>query len=293
MLDHRQMKYFVTIVDFGSLSKAAEKLHIAQPALTKALQQLENSLGLTLIERSTRHFQVTEAGAIFYKRVMQILELIEATEAELADLKDGRSGVVRIGTIGSEMELMIPGLMAGFLEENAEVRFRCFEGNTPEVVENLKHGLIDVGIVRSPVVTEGFNALYLNSAPMVAATVVKKPFLKKKLLKWEDLKAESLIVHNRYVKSISDMCYTAGFEPKIGVTVEDTRSLLLMAEAGLGTAIVQKDWLKVADGSLHFREIEAPELETQTILLWQKERYTSELSRRFITYCMSALKTIK
>lgn len=293
MLDHRQMKYFVAIVDCGSLSKAAEKLHIAQPALTKALQQLEISLGVILIERSTRHFQVTDAGAVFYKRVLQILELIEATEVELADLKDGRSGVVRIGTIGSEMELMLPDLMKGFTQANQSVRFRCFEGSTPEVVENLKHGLIDVGIVRSPVVTDGFNALYLESAPMVAATASDKTFLRKGRLKWEDLRDENLIVHNRYVKNISDLCYLAGFEPHIGVTVEDTRSLLLMAEAGLGTAIVQKDWLKVANGNLFFKEIEAPELETQTIILWQKDRYTSALGQRFISYCMSTLKAIK
>lgn len=293
MIEFRQLSYFKTIVDCGSLTGAAQKLHVAQPALTKTLQQLEGILGQNLIERSTRHFKLTPAGKLFYERSLQMLELLEVTKAELEELESGSSGLIRIGTIGSEMELMLPKLMASFVGEFPSVSFKCHEASSLEVIEHLKMGLIDLGFVRSPVVTDAFYCHEFPSEPMVAANLYEKKWLKKERLQWQDLKEDKLIIHNRYAEEIIEACGAKGFKPQLIATVEDTRSLLLMAQTGMGTAIVQKDWLGMIETDFHFRAIEAPKLETQTLLLWQKSRNIPAVSLKFIEYCKNNIKTIK
>lgn len=282
-MDLKQLQNYLMIVECQSISKAAERLHVAQPALTKQLKQLEAYYGLELAERSTRHFQMTEAGMVLARKASQLIEMAEAIKQEMAALAGGYKGTIRIGTIGSEMELMLPRLMSGFLSSYPDASFKCYEGSSLEILEQLRHGLIDIGIVRSPVDKTPYQVIEWPIQPMMAAHIAKRPWqLVPGILTWADLAGEGLIVHHRYAEEIRIACRSFGFEPKFTVMAEDTRSLLLMAGQGMGTVIVQKDWLKMLPQMLHSREIDAKELETQTIMLWHKHRYMPEIAKLFI-----------
>lgn len=278
---------FLSIVDHKSLSKAAETLHIAQPALSLQLKKLEEELGVILIDRTTRYFQITEAGQLFAKRARQIVELSETAVVEVKELNHDGVGMVKIGTIGSEMEVMLPEMLTKFRKSYPKATFRCFEGSTVEVMTNLELGIIDVGIVRSPIDVTHFNYLSLEEKPMVAAR--KEGAFNKAILNWEDLKSEELIVLNRFHDIIVRECRRYDFTPKIVGSFEDTRSLMLMAGAGVGTAIVQEDWLKIAPMSLQFCPIECGELMTHTIVVWQKNRYMSKVAENFVAFICEQL----
>lgn len=282
-MELKQLQNYMMIVECQSISKAAEKLHIAQPALTRQLKQLEESLGLILIERTTRHFEMTEAGKLLARKSAQLLEMAETIQQEMTDINVGFSGTIRIGTIGSEMEIMLPQLIAVFLKEFPNVNFKCYEGSSIEILEQLRHGLIDIGIVRTPLDKTLYNAIEWPIQPMIAAHIEQRPWLNSThKLTWADLAGERLIVHHRYAEEIRLACRGFGYEPLFAVMAEDTRSLLLMAEQGIGTVIVQKDWLKMIPEVFLSREIDAKALETQTIMLWHKTRYMPEISKKFV-----------
>lgn len=282
-MDVKQLHYFKTIVENQSISKAAEQLHLAQPALTRQLKQLELELNVSLIERTTRHFVVTEAGKQLVYRAEQILNLMDTIQQEMQAIQSGKSGVVKIGTIGSEMEILLPDLIAAFYESHPQVSFQCNEGSSVEVIERLDHGLIDLGIVRSPVEAVNYHQMYFERHPMVAAKTGHPEWHENaKALSWIDLKEEKLIVLNRYAQSIRTACLEAGFEPKLVASVEDTRSLLLLASTGIGTAIVQEDWLQMVPTPFVSKVIQAESLETQTLILWPKNRTIPAISLKFI-----------
>lgn len=282
-MDVKQLYYFKTIVEHQSISKAAEQLHLAQPALTRQLKQLEAELKVTLIERTTRHFVVTEAGKQLVYRAEQIINLMDTLEQEMNAIQLGKSGVIKIGTIGSEMELLLPDLIAAFYQSYPQVSFQCNEGSSAEIIERLDHGLIDLGIVRTPVEAVNYHQMYFERHPMVAAKTGSSTWeTRGQALDWIDLKEEKLIVLNRYANSIKTACLEAGFEPQLVASVEDTRSLLLLAGTGIGTAIVQEDWLEMVPTPFVSKVIQAKSLETQTLVLWPKNRTIPAIALKFI-----------
>ncbi len=282
-MDVKQLQYFKTIVEHQSISKAAEQLHLAQPALSRQLKQLEEELNVSLIERTTRHFVVTEAGKQLAYRAEQILSLMDTILNEMHEIQSGKSGVIRIGTIGSEMEILLPDLIAAFYQSYPQVVFQCNEGSSIEVIERLEHGLIDLGIVRSPVEAVHYHQMYFARHPMVAAKTANPKWESvKKELTWIDLKDEKLIVLNRYAEVIKKACLEEGFEPTLIASVEDTRSLLLLAGTGIGTAIVQEDWLQMVSTPFVSKVIQAKALETQTLVLWPKNRPIPTIALKFI-----------
>lgn len=292
-MDVKQLYYFKTIVEHQSISKAAEQLHLAQPALSRQLKQLEEELKVSLIERTTRHFVVTEAGKQLVYRAEQILNLMDTVHQEMEAIQSGKSGVIKIGTIGSEMEILLPDLIAEFYRSYPQVSFQCNEGSSVEVIERLDHGLIDLGIVRSPVEAVNYHQMYFERHPMVAAKTGSPTWEKvEKALKWIDLKEEKLIVLNRYAQSIKIACLEAGFEPQVVASVEDTRSLLLLASTGIGTAIVQEDWLQMVPTAFVSKAIQAESLETQTLVLWPKNRSIPAIALKFIESIASHQKEV-
>lgn len=97
----KQIEYFVTVVNTGSMSKAALKLHVSQPPLSMQIKELEEELGTTLLERTTRRIRVTDAGRLFYRRAVSILDLTAAARNDIRTMDEHISGRLVIGTISS------------------------------------------------------------------------------------------------------------------------------------------------------------------------------------------------
>lgn len=97
----KQLQYFVTIVENGTITAAAKKLGISQPPLSAQMKLLEEELGVTLMERGGRQIRLTDAGRILYRRAVSIVELTDTTLKELTDFRTGISGVLRLGTVSS------------------------------------------------------------------------------------------------------------------------------------------------------------------------------------------------
>lgn len=283
-MDNRQLTYFLAIVEEGNITKAAERLHIAQPYLSQQLKLLEDELGVRLIERTTRKFQITDAGLMLQRRAEQILELTETTIKELKDFNEGIQGTLSIGSIATAGATLLQDRVYTFHKKYPNISFQIREGSTYKVLEMLKSRVIEIGIVRTPLNPEIFESIYLPIEPMVAATSIDLSWdNNEEWIYLSELKNQPLLVDIRYEHMIMEACGKAGFQAKILCVNDDPRLILSWASKGIGVAIVPATWANlVSMNNLKVMEINAPSLMTQTAIVWLKNKYLSTPARNFL-----------
>lgn len=283
-MDIKQLKYFFTIAEEGQITAAAKKLNMAQPPLSYQLKSLEDELGVKLVERGSRKIQLTDAGRILYNRASQILELTDSTVRELKDFAEGVEGTLSIATVSSSGSILLTERLKNFHNKYPNINFEITEGNSYKILELLSSGLIEIGIVRTPLNLENFESIYLPEEPMVAVMTRDLQWESgKKIILLKELINRPLIIYRRFEKLILECCKKSGFEPKIFCKNDDARTTLLWAEAGLGIAIVPKSAVKlIGSTNLIYKEIDEQALKTQIAAIWMKNRYISSSAKHFL-----------
>lgn len=277
-MDIRQMKYFKTIVEEGTISKAAKKLHMAQPPLSMQLKQLEEELSVILLKRGNKQVELTEAGNRFYKRCLQILDLTEITKNEL---KQSYQDVLRIGITSSNSGLIQQEIIQEFIKKNKHVQYAIHEGSTYEILDLLLSHNIDLGIVRTPFDTSQVNTFYLEKEPMIA--IGKKEYFINTKRKIKDFKDTPLIIHQRYLPLINDYCLNKLIQIQLKVTCDDSRTSLIWANSGIGVAICPMSSLALPyDHSLVYTILEDKNLYTGIAFITRKNEEVSTLLNEFI-----------
>ena len=168
-MDLRQLSYFVTIVEEGTITGAARKLHISQPPLSHQMHLLEKELDAVLFIRGARQIKLTEPGIALYRYAMEMLELEQVAKDEITSLTSGARGSIRLGLVSSSAS---PGLyrsLARFHKTFPDVSFKVYEGNTFELLDMLEKGKIEVAILRTPFSGDGLDISPIQHDHMVAA----------------------------------------------------------------------------------------------------------------------------
>jgi DNA-binding transcriptional LysR family regulator len=283
-MDIRQLKYFLTIVEEGQITSAAQKLRMAQPPLSQQLKLLENELGVKLLNRGPRQVQLTDAGKLLLNRARQILELSASTIKEIDDFKRGFNGTLKLGTVSSSGSILLTKGLSNFHKDYPGVKFEIHEGNTFHLIDLLTKGIIEVGIVRTPFKSAAFHCKYLDSEPMIAAMTKAYDWSpgKTSIPFWE-LNNRPLIIYRRFEFLIHEMCVENNFEPNIACKNDDARTSLLWANAGFGIAVVPKSsFYLAANQNLSYKEINNEKMKTKITAIWAKDRYLSSLAEKFI-----------
>ena len=259
------MIYFKTIVEEGTISKAAQALHMAQPPLSMQLKQLEEELGVQLINRGHRKIELTQAGRLFYKRSLQMIALSEMIAHEL---KDTQHEMVRIGITSSNSVLVRE--IQDYIVKNPHLSFRIHEGSTYEIIDLLLAHNIDVGIVRTPFDQSQVEIYELRKEAMVA--VGKDQYLNPSMTQMKNYKNLPLIIHQRYLPLITDYCLNLHFNPFIKMSSDDCRTSLIWAKLGLGIAIIPQSALPlVNDTDLIAVTLEDQELYTNIVFITRRQ----------------------
>ena len=149
-MDLKQLGYFVTVAREGSISAAARKLYLSQPPLSAQMKTLERELGCVLFERGSRKIQLTQAGRLLYDRAVALLEMSEMTRREMLDYRQGSEGTLRLGVVSSVGSTLLRRWVIRFCTGHPKIHYELFEANTYELLEELRAGLLDLAIVRSP-----------------------------------------------------------------------------------------------------------------------------------------------
>ncbi len=233
----KRLAYFLEISKTLNITKAAENLHISQPPLTAQLKLLEEELGTVLFIRTTRKLEITEAGEKLKSRASQILELMAMTKDEISSVENDQIKDIRIGFVASSAALLSPEKLISFHKKHNNITFTMKEGNTHKILDLLSHGLIDVGLVRTPFNGEAYYIEYLELEPMIAVYDPEVYNLSDEI-ELKQLKDLPLVLDKRFLDLIVTTAHQSGIEPRIICKGEDSRSILAWTEAGLGIALL-------------------------------------------------------
>ena len=285
-MDIRQLLYFTTIAEEGSISAAAKKLHLSQPPLSYQMKLLEEELHLPLIERSARGIALTEAGRVLYKRAQGILELSELTRKEMLAMASGFTGTLHIGTVSSSGASLLGWRIPAFHQKHPQIGFAIHEGNTFELMEMLESGLIELAIVRTPFHNDQLNCLYLSPEPMIAAGTAS--FFPAGMPSGQPISLELLghapvILYRRFEKILLSLCEQKGITPQVFCIADDARTTLMWAEAGLGVAVVPQSAYRIMPHhNMVYGELSEEDLHTRIAAVCKKGCSLSWAAQQFL-----------
>ena len=298
-MELRQLKYFQAIIEEGSFSGAAKKLHMTQPPISQQLKSLENELGIPLIERTTKKVVVTEAGKILYKKITEILNLVELAHEEMKELKEGITGTLSIGTVTTLGSELLPLKIQHFRKHYPLVNFQIHEGSPARIMELLENGVVDLGVTRLPINSQIFNMISLPEEPIIAVMNHEwdisngVPYINlsdlenKPLMLLRRSQVTSAYNQNLFkIEQIEDIFKSLKLEPKIISQSDNISTLLNWAYHGIGIAIVPNSAIKlIPNKEIIFKEIINPVLKARTpCIIWRKKGYLSTATRRFLEY---------
>jgi DNA-binding transcriptional LysR family regulator len=287
-MDIRQLRYFMAIVEEGQISRAARRLHIAQPPLSLQLKLLEEELGVQLIERNTKSLRPTKAGHALYQRAEQIMGLVNTTAKEIREFDEGLRGTLTIGSPPGIGHLYMPPRIAEFHAKYPQVNFQWREGNTYRVLELLNLHVIEVGIVRLPVDKNVYDMIPLLTEPWVAVTKRSESLAQPDRITLPELARQPLLLmHRQQGIQCHDMVWdelrAADVTPTVFCESDNVTALLTLVELGMGAAIVPRSTTKLKAGdALHVMEIDGCKLESSVAITWLKGQRLSAAAKQFL-----------
>lgn len=260
-MELRHLRYFATVAETCHFRQAAERLLIAQPALSQAIKALETELGVTLLTRTTRHVALTPAGEYFLEESRRILAAVEHSTRGVRRLAQGRNGLVRIGLVGTATTSHLPHIVRTLNRELPEVAVDV-RGDilTPELCHDLRTGAIHVAVLRPPVVGDGIAVHVLEEEPLVLALPDDHPLAAATTIALADLRNEPFVVYAARDSAVNQAvlrsCRTADFVPNRAQGAPGTAVLLSLVASGLGVALVPASARAFPLAGLTFRDVE-------------------------------------
>ena len=280
-MDIRTMQYYLAVVREGTISAAAQTLHVAQPSLSRQMKELEEELGAALFMRGNRKITLTEEGMVLRKRAEEMVRLMQMTEDEISQVKNHVSGSVRIGAGESWSFHYLSRTAANLAEEHPDIRFHITSGDTQDLMDQLNNGLIDFAVIFTDVDHMLYQSIKLPAEDSFGLLMPKDcPLAEKEALRLSDLKGLPVIV------SRAAEPYFAGSEELSSLNVIATYNLVynasLLVEDGLGYAICFDKLINTTgDSPLCMRPI-IPQIKTAGYLIWKKYQVFSPAVQMFI-----------
>jgi LysR family transcriptional regulator, salicylic acid-responsive activator of bsdBCD len=289
-MDLRQLRYFLTIAEEGQITRAAKRLHMAQPPLSHQIKLMEQELGVQLFERMGRKIKLTSAGNTLRHRAEQIAGLMELTVSEIQEHAAAVRGTLSIGTVATTGATLLPERIRVFNQRYPKVYFQLWEGDTNRITHLLRSRAIELGLVRLPIEnTKIYDMIQLPSEPLMAA--ISRNWEQggnNSPIRLADLSDLPLMLLRRQqglfiYDEIVEACQSAGFEPHVLCESTNIMTLLTLAEAGVGATIVPKSAMNLCtDTTLQFREIINPSLASTAVVISLRNRFLSTPAREFI-----------
>ena len=289
IMEIRVLKYFLAVAREGSITGAANSLHLTQPTLTRQLQDLEKELKQKLLVRGKHKITLTPEGMILRKRAEEIVDMVEKTEAEFLSISETISGDIYIGGGESDCMKHIAQIIKEIQEDYPEIKFHIFSGNAEDVTEKLDKGLLDFGVLIQPVDLSKYDNIPLPDKDIWGVVMRKdNPLAKKKYIELEDLKGVPLINSRQAMRKNSGRnefieWFEGEFENMNTVaTINLVYNATVMVKAGIGCAVTLDKLVDTSQESLLcFRPLK-PKLESGLDIVWKKYQVFSPAADLFL-----------
>jgi DNA-binding transcriptional LysR family regulator len=283
VIDIKPLRYFVTLAETRHFGRAAARLNLSQPPLSRQLAALEASLGVTLVERSPRSVTLTAAGERFYADAKAILAAVEQAVSNAQAAAQGDAGKLAIGFTMCAAYNVVPGYARAFGAAFPEVALRLREVVSNDLAEQVLAGHIDAAIMFPTIPDKGLATRTILSEPLCVALSRGHPRARARRLKIAQLAGEPFVLASEDVAptlraTIVEHCRSGGFEPDIRFEVQLQQTVLSLVDEGVGVALVPASMRKAQLAGVVFRPlVDAPLIEQ--VLAWSPANRNPCLAR--------------
>lgn len=259
-MELRHLRYFAAVAETRHFGRAAERLHLAQPALSQAIRQLEKELGTALFTRTTRHVSLTPAGEFLLGEATRVLDAVEDSVRGVRRIAEGRLGLVRIAFTGTAAFTELPRIARAVKRDLPGVALEIHADLlTPAQTAGLLDGSLDIGILRPPVSGDGLALRTIEIEPLVLAAPADHRLATEPVVAMADLRTEDFILfadsHSAVNDAVLRSCTEAGFAPRREHEAPGTAALLALVAAGLGIALVPASVRALPLAGVVFRDV--------------------------------------
>lgn len=286
-MDMRQLRYFIAIAEERQITRAANKLHMAQPPLSHQLKMLEDELDTLLVERNGKKLELTKAGELLYKKADILLQQLEETAKAVGETGKGLRGVLSIGCVKSGFT-QLPARIRSFREQYPLVTFQLRSGDSFHLADSLKKREIELAIIRLPLDMNDFSYLALPSEPYVAVVPLQWTEHMQTSIQLEELAKMPLLLLHRIsgvgqYEIIVNHFKDNGYEPNIVCECPDAAMLLDLVSSEVGATVLPRSTLPASEpDGRKILDIDGPKLISESAVIWLRDRYLSKSAEYFI-----------
>jgi DNA-binding transcriptional LysR family regulator len=286
-MDLRQLRYLVALAEERNFTRAAAQEHVAQPALSQQIRRLEDELGVALVERTTRHVALTEAGELLVVRARRILAELEAAHSEIAGVRGADTGHVTIGAMHTMGPVDLSLALARFHDRHPNVGLTVREQSSEEMAEMLRDDELDLAFlsVTERVEAHGLGLLQLVSEELVVLLRPDHPLAGRNRIRIGQL-AEEPFISFRAGARLRELLVVAGrdagFEPYVAVESNETRRIRRLVSRGLGVAILPRSDAEGPGAEVAVVALAEPALARDITLAWREGRRHAPAAAEFL-----------
>ncbi|MCH7336685.1 LysR family transcriptional regulator [Acinetobacter sp. NIPH 2699] len=265
MIDIHKLKAFIAVVEESNISKAAVRLHIQQPPLTRLIKSLEKDLDTVLLKRLPRGVEVTEAGKALYQEALTILDHAESIPQRVRNIAQGKEGQINIGfTNSAGLHPFLPALLRQFREKYPAVAIHLEEDSSSALTDAVINEKLDIVFLRKPApIHAQVQSMHVLDEPLVVALPSNHPLVEAHgTIHLLDLEPYEFVLYRRLAgqdlfDNILANCYQAGFNPNIVQEAPRLTSSLNLIAAGIGLSIVPASIQDFWSKQIVYRALEA------------------------------------
>lgn len=283
----RQIEFFLAVCKEGSITRAADAIHVSAPPLSRAIAQLEDELGVELFYRGKKGLELTVAGKILLSGAQKVSADLRQVQSELYAHKVGRISTIHIGSINAISSRILPFRISRFKKIHPRSSIVVHEESSPQLARRLEQRELDICIIREPIELSksDYEMAPLYDDALTAAgmdqdyffAIGKASFFSgihgaEREVPLAALRGIPLVIHSRYVPMLVRECAKFKFAPDIVFENKEVTSLISWAHAGLGVAIVPyTSTLLLGCETLSKRKIVQPDIASQAYIVWSRQ----------------------
>ena len=284
-MELRHLRYFVSVAEALSFTKAAARLHTAQPSLSRQIRDLEEELGVRLLNRTKQRVTLTDEGRSFLGDAKRLLALAAETVESVRRLHTGEVRALNIGYVSNLFHDLLPRTLASFHQELPTVSVNLFDLSCGDQFRALDEGKLDLGFVglHEPIARRGLEFRTVASYKTVVALPKDNPLTSKTTVELKALAPMFFIGMSEesypfYREWLTKTCKRAGFTPKVLQDVDLERTMIHAVATGLGVALVPEQLKRLEHENVVFRPLN-PSVGTEGCVAWKNENPSAALKR--------------
>ncbi|MCO7176613.1 LysR family transcriptional regulator [Sporolactobacillus kofuensis] len=294
-MDIKHLHYFLEVAVRKSFTKAARHLYVTQPTISKMVRDIEDELGMVLLDRSGKEIELTDAGKIVFEQSQKIVQSFAHLSDELSDLTHAKRGKLTIGLPPMIGIHFFPGILSKFRSNFPGIDLHIAEYGAKKVADSVSEGLLEVGATVGAFDQQLFDSFVFFDDAIRLVVHRSSPLAQKELISIKDLREESFIMFPDEFSlhgMITKCCDEAGYQPRIVFESSQWEFMLKMVSEGFGVAFLPESIIKKTvqeTDSIVTIPLVNKELNWRLSMIWKKNHYLSYAARTWISETRSAL----